>query len=285
MEVVQVKIGVQGVVMSSFRIRVGLNRGRGPVDFKSLSVLTEEINVFLFHLGQDAGLAPDANRWMATEVADGSFLSTAEPQLETSPEVLRLLEEMVAAVVRGDANAAQKCGVREQTKLHYAALAKKADNTHVPVDFGLYELSQRKEPIWFRVSTEKALQLTESIAPFIDYMGALQGVIHAWFKESDDSHFQLREASQAQLINCYYKPDHYADILRAVARKDERIHVAGLVRASRVDKRIESVRVTKIRNAVDFSDADFERFFGCAPGLTGELDSVSYIERNRQRDA
>ena len=271
--------------MANFRMKVGLNRGKGPVDFKSLSSLTDEINSFLRKLGEDAGLVASANKWFATNVEDGSLLTDAEPGLEVSPETAARLEEMVAAIVRGDAVGSQGLGVREQTKLQFAVVARKASNIHVPVDFGLYGSTRSKQVVWHSVNEDQASRLTLYVSPTVDFMGGIQGVIHAWFKESGEPHFQLRELGHNALINCYYRPEHYNDILRAVARREERVHVAGLIRASRIDKTIESVKVSKIKNPVDFTDADFERFFGCAPSMTGDRDSAEFVEWNRRHDA
>ena len=271
--------------MANFRIRVGLNRGRGPVSFKQLSTLTDEINSFLRRLGEDAGLSEGANQWLATKVEDGSFLSDAEPDIEVSPEVGSHLERMMEAIVRGDSLAAQAQGISERTRLEYANLAKRAESTHIPVELGIYGSASGDGLAWHRVTSEKAQLLTDNVSTHVEYMGAIQGVIHAWFKESQDPHFQLREFAQNQLIKCYYRAEHYADLLRAVAQKDERVNVAGIFRASRIDKSIESVRVTKIKNSVEFSDADFERFFGCAPAMTGDLDSADFISHVRGYDA
>jgi hypothetical protein len=272
--------------MANFRIRVGFNRGRGPVSFKHLSVLTDEINLFLRRLGEDAGLSDSANQWLATKVEDGSFLSDAEPDVEVSQEAADHLGRMMSAIVSGDSIVAQELGVSERTRLRFADVAKRAESTHVPVELGLYSsLAIDKKPAWHRVTVEKAQSLTLTVAPFVDYMGALQGVVHAWFKESGEPHFQLRELGQNQLVNCYYRGEQYADVLRAVVHRQERVHVSGLVRVNRADKSIESIRVSKIKNAVEFSDAEFERFFGCAPAMTGDLDSAEFVSQHLGYDA
>lgn len=272
--------------MANFRMKVGINRGRGPVDFKSLSALTEEINSFLRKLGEDAGVPEDANRWFATKVADGSFLSDAEIAEEVTAEVAHILAEMMDALTSGDASETQRLGVREQTRLQFANVARRAESAHMPVEFGLYnnKIANGNQPDWRPVTTERAQALIQ-FSPTVDYVGALQGVIHAWFKESDKPHFQLREFGHGELVNCYYRADLYPELLRAFVRKDEVVHVSGMVRANRIDKSIDQILVSKIRNSVEFSDADFERFFGCAPDMTGDFDSVEFIERGRKHDA
>lgn len=270
--------------MANFRMKVGLNRGRGPVDFKSLSVLTDEINSFLRRLGEDAGIPDRENQWLATKVEDGSFLTTATLGNEVAEGEVASLDAMVDALMRADVAAAQRLGVREQTRLQFANIARKAESTHTPVEFGLYRTPDGDAPEWRSVTVEGAQALTQFSAT-VDYIGALQGVIHAWFKEADKPHFQLREFGHNQLVSCYYRADLYPELLRAFVRKDEVVHVSGLVRASRIDKSIEQVSVTKIRNSVEFTDADFERFFGCAPDMTGDVDSVEFIEKNRNHDA
>lgn len=266
--------------MANFRIRVGLNRGRGAVGYKELSVLSEEVNAFFRSLGEDAGLSGDDNRWLAENVADGSFLSDATPAFDIPGEVADLLERMASAVVHGDESKAIALGVREQTRFKYEALAKKAVSTRVPVDVGLYS-GDNAHIEWVEVVPETARRLTENISPYLDYMGAVQGVIHALFKESEPPHFKLRDSVTGNLVDCFYKPEHYANILRTLPRKDDRVHVSGLVRASRIDKKIESLKVVRIESPVEFTDADFEAFFGCAPDMAGEIGSADFIERNR----
>jgi len=265
--------------MANFRIRVGLNRGRGAFGYRELSVLSEEVNSFLRSLGEDAGLSGDDNQWLAKDIADGSFLSDATPAFDVSDEHAALLESMTNAIVHGDEPRAIELGVRERTRFKYESLAKKAATTKIPVDVGLYGDSGTIE--WVGVVPEVAHRLTENISPYLDYMGAVQGVIHVIFKESDPPHFKLRDSVTGDLVDCFYKPEHYASILRALHRKDDRVHVAGLVRASRIDKKIESLKVTRVESPGEFSDADFEAFFGCAPAMTGEIDSADFIERGR----
>lgn len=265
--------------MANFRIRVGLNRGRGALGYKELSVLSEEVNSFLRSLGEDVGLSGDDNQWLAKDIADGSFLSDATPAFDVSDEHAALLESMTNAIVHGDEPRAIELGVREQTRFKYESLAKKAAATRIPVDVGLYGDSGTIE--WVGVVPEVAHRLTENISPYLDYMGAVQGVIHVIFKESDPPHFKLRDSVTGDLVDCFYKPEHYASILRTLPRKDDRVHVAGLIRASRIDKKIESLKVTRVESPVEFSDADFEAFFGCAPEMTGNIDSADFIERGR----
>ena len=265
--------------MANFRIRIGLNRGRGAVGYRELSVLSDEVNSFLRSLGEDAGLSGDDNHWLAKDIADGSFLSDASPSFDISDESSALLGSMTSAIVHGDETKAIELGVREQTRFKYEALAKKAMVTRIPVEVGLYGNTGAIE--WVKVVPEVARRLTENISPYLDYMGAVQGVIHVIFKESDPPHFKLRDSVTGDLVDCFYKPEHYASILRTLPRKDDRVHVAGLIRASRIDKKIESLKVTRVESPVDFSDADFEAFFGCAPEMTGDINSADFIERNR----
>jgi hypothetical protein len=271
--------------MAAFRIRVGLNRGHGPVDYRSLSELTDEIDSFLRRIGEDAGLPIEANRWIATNVADGSFMSTGVPAIEIGTGTVDSLGQMVDAILRGDARQAQNLGVSDQTRLQYDKLAKKADSRRIPVEFGLYKSEAARRPKWYPVTIGGAKSLLYLTSPFVEYSGAIQGVIHAWYKESDEPHFQLRDQTKNSLIKCYYNSGQYPDVLKAVARRDERVHVSGTIHANRLDKTIESIKVARIKNPVEFSDAEFERFFGCAPSIAGDLSSADFIEKVRGSDA
>lgn len=269
--------------MANFRIRVGINRGRGPVDYSDISSLTQEINQFLRLLGQDAGLSDDENRWTATHIKDGSFLSTGIPGNVSAQESSRM-GMMADAILQGNSVEARDLGVREQTTLQFKKLAIKASKS-VPIEFGLYKSSRARIPKWRAISVECAESLVANTQPFVDYEGAIQGVIHAWYKESSEPHFDLRERAKNALVRCYYTASLYEEILKSLVVPDAQIHVAGLLRANRIDRSIESIKVRRIKKPVAFSDSDFEQFFGSAPNLTGELDSASFVASVRGDDA
>ena len=269
--------------MANFRIRVGVNRGRGPVDYNDISSLTQEISAFFRLLGEDAGLPDEENHWIATDIRDGSFLSTGRPGNASQQEVA-LLGMMADAILRGKSAEARELGVREQTTLQFKRLAVKSSKT-VPVELGLYKTSKARVPKWHTISVACADSLVANTQPFIDYEGTIQGVIHAWYKESQEPHFDLRERVKNTLVRCHYSVSLYDDILKSLVIPDEQIHVGGLLRASRLDRTIESVRVNRIKKPAPFSDKDFESFFGCAPNLIGSQGSAEFVSMVRGDDA
>lgn len=267
--------------MPQIRVRVELFKGQKLIDLTRLSVLPDELNAFLQSVGEDAGLLPQDNRWGATGFENGSLIFSSVSNQKVPARTVRTYERIAAGILAGDQNAAHRAGATDRTLLKYVRFAERVKSGE-SVRLGLYKARKDRKPKrWYNVDAVTAQTFADALNPIAEYEGALLGIIHALYKESDKPHFDLRDIARNHLVKCFYKDDAYGAVAQALIRRDSRVHVSGKIRANRVDKTVESMVVRTIKAADDFSDDDFEKFIGCAPDLTGDKTAQQYISEAR----
>ena len=116
----------------------------------------------------------------------------------------------------------------------------------------------------------------DSVATF---EGAAQGRLGTWYKES--SYFYLKDLATRESVKCVYRDGMYDQIYRLYEDKDAVVNVAGKFRAKRATGKIDEIRVTWVKSYARLSDAEFDKLFGLAPDLTGEMSSSDYIDKMR----
>jgi hypothetical protein len=126
------------------------------------------------------------------------------------------------------------------------------------------EDSTEPEP-WRYVKKSHTLEVEKAIVSPLEYVGTVQGRLATWYKES--SYFDLRDISSGALVKCFYLSDRYKDVYSLYSDKDVVALVSGRVRANRVERRPEEMRVERVRQYQRLTDEEFERLFGLAPTL------------------
>lgn len=97
--------------------------------------------------------------------------------------------------------------------------------------------------------------------------GSVQGIIHAWFKEAREPHFQLRELATDDLIKVFYPNDMYDRVARAVQERSSTLIVAGMILFDKVTKQATELRAERIETMAMMTPNEFEEFFGSAPAF------------------
>jgi hypothetical protein len=69
------------------------------------------------------------------------------------------------------------------------------------------------------------------------------------------------------------------DLLR---NKDAIVLVSGTIKARRIDKAIEEIRVERMRAVDPLTPDDFQRLHGAAPDITGGQSTDDFIDRIRR---
>jgi hypothetical protein len=264
----------------SFRIRVAISKGRKEIDLAQFAAINEELNSFLRSLGENAGLKEQDNIWRATKFRDGSCYYTGISPVSASLDAVTRCGLLAEAILSGDTAGARAVGAHEKTMFQFEKLAKKT-RAGVPLEIGLFKSPSAKRAKWFPVTEEKATELMQGVEPYVSYEGSVHGVIHSFFKESDRPHFVLREVGRHDLVSCFYPTSLYSKISAALKKRDTLVYVKGTVRADRASRSIESVRVSDLVAAPDFSDADMDAVFGASPEITGNETSAEFIDRIR----
>ena len=73
----------------------------------------------------------------------------------------------------------------------------------------------------------------------------------------------------------------YQDIVRLLKDKDAVVCVSGMIKANMADRRIEEIHAEKFGASEPFTDEDLEKFFGCAPNITGNQSTQQFIRKIR----
>ncbi len=116
------------------------------------------------------------------------------------------------------------------------------------------------------------------------YFGEIQGVVHAFFKESRRPHLVVRELSTRALIKCYFNPMMYEKAVETLSERDSVVFVEGEI-TERADIGIaDEIEVLDFRPAPLFDLQFFESFIGSRPDLTGS-DSSEDILNHTWSDA
>ena len=267
--------------MAELRIRIELQRTHEGVELSRLPKLAEEAWRLVRMVAEDSGVSRDSS-WVA-----GGFYEQGlgfDVKLDSRGYVEPAAVEGYLAAIDSAARAAGKGrwaarGVREETVLQLARLAYVAGEGE-SIRIGL--LNGGGSPDWRPLPRDMAHKVIAHFDEEVEYRGTLQGVIHAIFKESDPPYFRLRDFASARLVRCELRSGAWADVHEALKKKDAAVFVTGWAKAKRIDRRIYSIKVERLRQGrVPLSSAELANLFGAAPGWTGDLSTEAFIDNAR----
>lgn len=101
--------------------------------------------------------------------------------------------------------------------------------------------------------------------------GAVQGVVHAWFKEAREPYFTARELSTGALVKVLYKPNDYTKVVSAVRHRTTILIAAGLMKYDKVSQQALEMRADRIDVMGSLSPEAFEALVGSAPEVEFDL--------------
>jgi len=265
--------------MAELRIPIILNKGRKGIPLQKLARISYELQQFLSLLGEDLQIGIGAG-WLGTGFHEGSFACTVE-------KVDPVEERKVKAFKQAFRNVAKRkpdARVRPSTIRQYTRIAEPMDLGEL-AEFGLPKSdADEQTDEWCELTKQEALAIASDIQSIVRSHGAVQGVIHSVFFGASPAHFQLRELSTGELVKCVYSSRKQYDELAVVLKQQNAVvHVYGVIRTDLVNRQIEELRVDKIELADSFSQEDFDRFIGCAPGILGDQGLQDFIDYVRGR--
>jgi hypothetical protein len=172
-------------------------------------------------------------------------------------------------------------GLRTETVLQFARLAELIE----PGDsarLGLFDSGTESPEMWRPLSKSNGVAIREHIENRVVYLGMIQGVIHSLFKEAEPPYFYVREISSDSLVRCTFPASHYSQFIPLLQNKRAIVFVSGHITARRADRKIEHIRIERMEPAPELSDAEFDKFFGCAPKFTGDLSTEEFLDEIRR---
>jgi hypothetical protein len=127
--------------------------------------------------------------------------------------------------------------------------------------------------------------VVEKIRPSkMEYDGAIQGVVHAWYKETERPHIKVRDLQSGALIDCYYRRSIYRSIIEVLDDPAAVIFVHGRILADSRDKTIESIEIERLRAYSPLTKSDLLGLFGSIPNMTGDLSTADLLRHERGAD-
>lgn len=267
--------------MTTLRLRFKLNPDRPGVALGKLSKQTESIEMFLRSLAADLGLSDAPNLWLAKEFKNGSCISTAEMQAVVDASLLAEFNAGVEALIGfdGDKHVAPAF-VSAATIGRFAAIRQGLDIGE-PIGLSTFDIKTGRPKRWRLVDRLHFEKVAASIDSEVLYVGAVMGTTYDWIKGAKEPYLTIRELNSAELVKCVYSDEDYAKVASLFADKAAFVIIGGTVVYDRITGKTEVTRATTFDLAPEFADEEFERFFGCAPNLTGSLGTDDFVKGGR----
>lgn len=268
--------------MAQIRLRIELNKGRTGAPLDKLGDIARQMERFLRSLASDLRLEIRPNEWLAVNFKNGSVSWDASYQTEVSESEVRRFNECVEFITDYDPETEGTNGlISDVTLLEYGRLGERIDPDEV-IGVGIYPLNGRARPRWRRVEYRKASRVRRAVETPIYSYGSVQGEMHSLIKGIANPYFQVREFGTNQLVRCYYEPDLYADVHRALEHRNAVVHATGQMRLDRVKRSIEDMQVERLDRIEPLTDDEFLSLFGAAPDITGDLSTKGFIAHVRE---
>jgi hypothetical protein len=266
--------------MARIRVRFEMNRGRTGAPMEKLGEISRQAEKFLRSLAADVKLTVKKGEWLAVNFENGSVSYDAEFQGEVNEGTARAYLNGLRFVADYDADVEGTNGiVTDATLLEYARIGQIIDPDEV-IGIGLYD-GRSPKPKWRTITYNKTSQIRGQMEAPISSYGSVQGIIYSLIKEADKPNFRLRELATDHLVRCYYTTDQYPQVYTALRERSAVVHVSGNLTLDRITRTVTIMDVDRIDQAEALSGADFERFFGSSPLLTGDMETEEFIELAR----
>lgn len=270
--------------MAELRIRVELQRASKGVEMLKLVELADQAQKLFKAVAEDVGLGAVEGVWVAEDFYNqGVGFNSSYKFTDVDPEQVAQYLHAIDTLSRLNSQTGWRAdGVKPQTVVHFARLARVArDGETVRLGF-LDDDDIVRE--WRPLEKPQAEAIIEHYEAAVEYRGMLQGRIHSLYKEVNPPYFTLRDFASSELVRCEFKPSEWAALHKALARKDGVVVVAGWVRAKRLDRSVEVMRVDRIKDVAPLDRDELSGFFGSAPGWTGDMATDEFIDVVRRSD-
>lgn len=270
--------------MTSLRTRIELNKGRIGIPLHKLADISKETERFLENICEDLEIKDPTGQWLACNFENGSLSFDVEYHGDASRPQIEKCKSSLQYIVKGQITTESiPFGISRKTLMQYSKIADHLDADEV-IRIGIYSKNEEKplEENWYQVHRQQLIGIKDVFLRTIDYYGAIQATIHTLFKDSD--YLVARDIVTKRLIKCYFRSSQYPRVLDVLNPKDAIVHISGMMQVSRMDQRIEKIDVERLEVAKTYQPGDLDRFIGCAPKLTGKLNTSAFIARMRNHD-
>lgn len=269
--------------MATLRVRFRLNPGRKGIPLTKLSKQAENIELFLRSLASDLGESGSTQLWLATDFKNGSVINTAEYQAVVDAHQAARMNEAVLSLTGFTTLDHVPTFVSPTTLDRFASLRGALDDGE-SLGISVFDLLTGKAQRWQYVDKLKFAEIGDAIETEVRYVGSIIGTTHEWNKGAERPYLIVRELTAGELVKCTYRDVDYPKVSNIFSKKTAIVVIEGSILFNRITGRSEVTDASGFEFAPEFSDADFEAFFGCAPNLTGNLSTDDFVARGRSHE-
>lgn len=239
--------------MRKIKFRMRFNEGRTGVPLDKLEIIATETRKFLDSIKSDLDL-PKNMRWLGFNFQNKSLSYDVEGDVEVEEQKSATFNSAVVMMSRGEL---PPFITRESAEKFFGIM--KGLETNERLRLGLYNGNAR--PHWVDVRPGTRPQEVTPLQGTIQYVGAVQGTLHSWFKAATPPYFYLRDAVSHDLVKCEYDSDSvYDQLAQAVKNKNNIIHVHGRITADRLKRSIVAVHADKLAWVKPFGMDDLNEY-------------------------
>jgi hypothetical protein len=231
--------------MQKLRVKVEIKKSGEGVKLHQLADISEQSLLFFTMLCKDAGLPIKREQWIAlnfkNESVDYDCVTEAEYDL---PRIVSYNAGLRAIAMEKFTSPEElPFHIRPGTIRQFSNIAATLDAGQV-VEFGVSSNGALdKVPL----SKEKASRIQKQVPEFIEYYGAIQGIIHALHKESDDPHITIRDQVSGDLVTCYFSKEHYEEIVDLLRDKQAVVYTEGMISENVISGVLQSMQSQRYR--------------------------------------
>lgn len=252
--------------MARLKVRFVINQGRHGAPMAKLGRIAEQTEKFLRMFAADLGLEVKPGEWLAADFKNGSVDYQAEFPKDVSPAVAQFFSTGLAVLADFDPDTEGLNGrVSESAALEYAKIGTLLDPDEI-IRMGIIAPDSRT-PRWRDITYGSLSSIRRELEQPVVAHGSIQGIIHAWFKEAKEPHFQLRELATEALIKVFYADDLYERVAKAVQARNTTLMVDGKIEYDKVSRQAIEMRAERVNTLPMMSAVEFEEVFGCAPNF------------------
>jgi hypothetical protein len=259
-----------------------LNPGRSGIALGKLSTQAENIELFLRSLAADLGEDDAPSLWIAKDFKNGSVYSTTELQAVVNADNAARFNDAIQGLTNFRPNNKPTLPkfVSPMTIDRFAGMRQCLDADEC-IGIALFDLETGKLKRWKYVDRLQLEEIGQSIEIEVRYVGAVMGRTHEWNKGAKDPYLIIRELNTGELVKCIYADEDYSKVAQLFRDKAAIVVIEGQMTFNRITGKSEVSMASSFDVTPDFTDADYENFFGSAPGLTGGLTASEFLSRGR----
>jgi hypothetical protein len=250
--------------VARLKVRFVINQGRHGAPMAKLGKIAEQTEKFLRVFAADLGLDVKTGEWLVADFKNSSVEFQAEFPRDVPSATAQFFATGLEVLADFDPdNEGLNGRVGDGAALEYARIGSFLDPDEI-IRMGIISPDARA-PRWRDITYSSFSSIRRELELPVMSHGSIQGIVHAWYKEAKDPHFQIRELSTDDLIKVFYREGLYEAVARAVQERSTVLIVDGMTKYDKVSRKALELQATRITSMEMMSLAEFDEVFGCAP--------------------